>query len=166
MCVLATKYTFHFFGFKLINFVDFIFSLLPILSYKLSEYQCSVKGERGWKSSGLENDGSREGDLVLYVLVGNNLGVSSIWQRRRWNLGVHFGSKWMIVLRKYSSWTRMWWSSKARCSKCGIVTIGWCHIDQYHGNKIDWPFSVDYICLDPIFATDVLLDATNDINKS
>lgn len=39
-----------------------------------------------------------------------------------------------------------------------------CHLDQYHGTKIDWPFIVDCICLDPIGATSVLLDVVNNVN--
>lgn len=38
------------------------------------------------------------------------------------------------------------------------------HNDQYHDIEIDWHFSVDYICLDPIGGIGILLDAMNNIN--
>ena len=44
------------------------------------------------------------------------------------------------------------------------VTAWQCHIDQYHGNEINWHFNVDFICLVHNNVTSVRLDATNDID--
>ena len=80
-----------------------------------------------------------------------------------------FGIKYSIILRKHSQWTRIWWSSKEKKTSWvwagNHKVIAWqCHIDQYHGNEIDWHFNVDFICLDQINVTSVCLDATNGIN--
>lgn len=40
-----------------------------------------------------------------------------------------------------------------------------CNIDQFHRNEFNWHFNVDFICLYPIGATGVLLNAINDVKK-